>query len=246
MTRSELASNIEDKQQKIDTLESSILDLRKSREDILIEDQSRLDAVQRKLDMANAELQRVQREATGDLPSDLEREKEAFRQDLAQMERTHEVERARLKGEMGRLREQLKERWDVAEVAVVQRQETQIVNAQWEKEVLHAREAVERYDGLLARSRELEEQAKEAKEVKRRVDFLEASNTALQAELSRVEAEAKDHPVRIGELETLVDDLRAERMDAMAKVADMEFDLVSLKEDLEAREKDLGRTKEEL
>jgi centromeric protein E len=51
-TRAELVVTIEEKTGKIDALEASVLDLRKSREDLVIEDQQRLDEVKEKLEHA--------------------------------------------------------------------------------------------------------------------------------------------------------------------------------------------------
>ncbi|GFZ46737.1 hypothetical protein JCM24511_03957 [Saitozyma sp. JCM 24511] len=54
-TRSELVATIEEKTSKIDQLEATVLDLRKSREDLVIEDQQRLDELKSELDAAIAE-----------------------------------------------------------------------------------------------------------------------------------------------------------------------------------------------
>ncbi|ORY32865.1 kinesin motor domain-domain-containing protein [Naematelia encephala] len=64
-TRNELVATIDDKATKIDQLESAILDLRKSREDLAIDDQNRYDEVSGKLSRAIEESTALQAERDG-------------------------------------------------------------------------------------------------------------------------------------------------------------------------------------
>lgn len=59
-TRADLVATIEDKATKIDELEEKVLELRKSREELAIEDEGRLQEVQKQLDMAVKDKQEIE------------------------------------------------------------------------------------------------------------------------------------------------------------------------------------------
>lgn len=264
-SRADLVSTLETKSAHIDTLEETILDLRKSREDLLVEDQIRLDEVQRKLDQANADLERSRRVATGDLPTDLAMEKEAHRLDLEQMRKSHEIEVGRMKGEIKKLGEQAKDRWNVAEVAISDKKAVEVVNEGLNREVERCKEAVERYDLLRRSQEELKGKYEVVREQAKRVDFLESANTALKAEVERLSvaeekineleerlkySHAKDEQLRtladqLNEVESGKDVLRAERMAALAKVAELEVTAVTLLEKVHQRDATLEQYKQE-
>jgi len=218
-TRAELVSVVNDKSSKIDTLEEIILELRRSREDIAIEDQQRYDEVKEQLDEA---LKRVD-EVTFDREAATEKEASMRRalESLEHIKKQSEEDLSRLQREIVDLTRTHSEAVASAESASVRAQELETALSTVQQQLdnsEHKHDSLQQQIVDLAAGKEAAERGRtEAREDLDRFQQMAMSNetqavSELKAEISKLrEAKEKETEASRQEVDGITRELNEEK-----------------------------------